>query len=154
MTEVGIYGATVINGDVIKTFRLVMAGPAAGRVPAIPLRKAPPGHRDRDHRDAPLRGGPAMTKECVARAVIYGNLGNRNRHNINTLLIDDRRWHLWHRRHLGRRHQKHFGSSWPGLSRPSGSTWRGHAHRPGSPGLAAVRRPADDAGKSDGQGHL
>src|SRR5262245_16077091 len=95
MTDVGIYGAAVTCGDVIKTFRLVMAGPAAGRVPAIPLRKAPPRHSDRDHRDAPLRGGPVMTKECVSRAVIYGNLGNRIRPNINKLLIDDRGWHLW-----------------------------------------------------------
>src|SRR5262245_22364189 len=81
-----------------------MAGPAAGRVPAIPLRKAPPRHSDRDHRDAPLRGGPAMTKEHVSRTVTYGNLGNRNRQNINKLLIDDRRGHLWRARHPWRRH--------------------------------------------------
>src|SRR5262245_53462733 len=88
--------------EVIPALRVVMAGPAAGRVgvpareragvpaPAIPLDAARPRHNDRDHRDAPLRGGPVVTKARAASAVIYGEAGNGKRQTINKLLIDDR----------------------------------------------------------------
>jgi hypothetical protein len=73
-----------------KTFRLVMAGPAEGRVPAISLNAARPRPDDRDHRDQPLRGGPVMTRRGLCKKVIYGDGSNRKRSNINKLLIDDR----------------------------------------------------------------
>jgi hypothetical protein len=37
-------------------------------------------------------------------AGIYGDAGDRKRQHINALLIDDRHRHLWHRRHVWRRH--------------------------------------------------
>jgi hypothetical protein len=53
-----------------------------------------PGLGLRDHRDAPLRGGPVMTKETLASAVIYGEASDGKTRAINKLLIDDQRWHL------------------------------------------------------------
>src|SRR5262245_66404952 len=114
MTDIGIYGANGINGDVapamtkrglrakviyggvrngkartinklliddqhrhlwrvvghlwqLANTAAVMAGPAEGRVPAIPLIVARPRPDDRDHRDSPLRGGPVMTERGSRR---------------------------------------------------------------------------------------
>jgi hypothetical protein len=45
--------------------------------------KAPPPSNDRDHRDAPLRGGPVMTRRALQAPVIYGAAGNGKEPNIN-----------------------------------------------------------------------
>ena len=113
-----------------------------------------PWHDDWDHRDAPLRGRPAMPKESATSAVIYGEAGNGKRRVINKLLIDDRHGHLWRVVTYGCA-SKWLDSSWPGLSRPSRSVWHGRDHGDsGSPGLAAARRPGDDAEGSVSEGHL
>jgi hypothetical protein len=51
-----------------------------------------------------------ITKDRAAGAVIYGDAGNGKRRAINTLLIDDRFWHLWRRGHLSRVIDDHMTS--------------------------------------------
>jgi hypothetical protein len=67
MTNIGIYGGAAIYDNVIKALCLVLAGPAEGRVPAIPLTVAQVRQDNRDHRNSPLRGGPVMTPRGFLR---------------------------------------------------------------------------------------
>jgi hypothetical protein len=99
MTNVGIYGALVIFGDVIYARAPSPDERVSAQIWAASRRgKAQPGFRGTD------RATRTFATSSMMNEVIYGSASNRKVRAINKLLIDDQRRHLWRARHLWRRH--------------------------------------------------